>query len=558
MCAIIGVSSNGTLDDVVLEANHLLKELDHRAQDGAGICAMIEGKMILVEGKGKVEQALTSDKLKIYRDNRKNIYAALAQARYITSAEEESVQPVIEGTGERQIALIHNGNIRDYAFLKSVLRQRGVLPTDRKYSDSELIAKIIASSKKETVEEAILETLELLKDKPAHNLIVQHKNTMYAYRDRYGHHPLDIGWKNGTISVASEKVALQRHGYQDNNIEDIKPGQFIKITKGHIEERKQLYEPYENKSWSEYPPSLGALCFLEFVYFMTDKKHHESGPVESDILLRDFRIKLGSRSGYEWKRKMLNDGREIPQICRSSHVPRASKWQEFGHINQTGDVHEQFIRIYAGDEMRAFIARTWEDSIKMARQKFRIQGDLYGKSTKVNEDTDIKGTNLSVIIELLRAAGVSAAHIVVNFPPIKYTCPYGFAFQDPKLLIAYYLPKEEQREEFYRLIFMGMLADTIKRRDRIIEVAHNAPLTPEKREEAIEMSVKLGDNYIWKKKGRLYALDKKIWLPENYDESRFSLFHLPLESLLDVVGLHANRFCYRCLTGKYPENRIAK
>src|SRR3954465_10455146 len=146
-CGVFGVYAPES--DVARLTYFGLYALQHRGQESAGIAAAEDGQIMAVRDLGLVSQVFDEEKLRALTGE-----TAVGHVRYSTTGSSsawEDAQPVW-GSGRRQVALAHNGNLINAVELHTELSERGV--AFRGTSDSEIIAAMLSTHEADTVEEA--------------------------------------------------------------------------------------------------------------------------------------------------------------------------------------------------------------------------------------------------------------------------------------------------------------------------------------------------------------------------------------------------------------------
>ena len=118
--------------------------------------------------------------------------------------------------------------------------------------DTENIIHLIAKSKKDNVEDRIIEMLQIIKG--AYSLIIQTNSKLIAIRDEYGVRPLSLGkLKKGGWVVASETCSFEI--LEAEFVRDIKAGEMVILEKDKEIISKEIFI-------SKYRP-----CAFEYIYF---------------------------------------------------------------------------------------------------------------------------------------------------------------------------------------------------------------------------------------------------------------------------------------------------
>jgi amidophosphoribosyltransferase len=259
MCGIIGIVGPDALVESLVEG---MDEIGRRGEEGTGLHFSIgEDRCHTTKRKGTPKKAFPKSAIQNLEAKIEpgTIKVGIGHIRYRTSgARKASNQPIyLKKAG---IAVIHNGNIFGSSKMLKELKKRRASLLRKDYSDTELFTKLIASSKKATLEERLVETLDFVS--PTTNIILQHKDTLYVYKDPTNCNPLSIGriGKKG-FTVASEPPALNKIAAY--NTQDVKPGQLLRLEKGKAS-YVELYKPWEH------------MCIFNSIYLATAQKPCEA------------------------------------------------------------------------------------------------------------------------------------------------------------------------------------------------------------------------------------------------------------------------------------------
>src|SRR6185436_14703469 len=155
----------------------------------------------------------------------------IGHVRYSTTGNSNinNAQPMLVSTKRGQMAVAHNGNIVNAPEIRKSMEDAGHI--FQSTSDTETILHLIARSKKESLTEAIAETLTQLTG--SFCLVFLTPKEMYVARDGFGFRPLCLGRLDKTWVVASETCALDL--LSASYVRDIKPGELLKINDNGIE-----------------------------------------------------------------------------------------------------------------------------------------------------------------------------------------------------------------------------------------------------------------------------------------------------------------------------------
>ncbi len=279
MCGIVGYIGQKNVVDVLLSG---LKRLEYRGYDSAGIAVVDQGTLKLRRTLGKLkflEQSLNKDPLQ--GD------FGIGHTRWATHGRpsEENAHPHRDCT--ESIVVVHNGIIENYFPLKKKLLEAGhKFQTE---TDTEIIAHLIESHFKDSLEEAVLKALPELNGVYA-LAILSTKEPGKIIGARFGP-PLIIGLGKEEIFLASDIPAILNHTRKMIFLEDgeiavlEKNGVSVKDLKG-----KNLKKETTTITWDPIQAEKGG-----YKHFML-KEIHEQPRALRDTLLG--RISLDSGNIY--------------------------------------------------------------------------------------------------------------------------------------------------------------------------------------------------------------------------------------------------------------------
>lgn len=164
-----------------------LYALQHRGQEGAGICSS-DGKQIYYEkALGLVADIFTEKRLK-----KLSGFMAIGHNRYSTAGGSflKNVQPIVANFSLGPIALAHNGNLVNAYELRQRLERDGAI--FQSTSDSEVIIHLIAHSKDGSLHERIISAVQKISG--AFSLLLMTEKELIAIRDPFGVRPLSSAY----------------------------------------------------------------------------------------------------------------------------------------------------------------------------------------------------------------------------------------------------------------------------------------------------------------------------------------------------------------------------
>ncbi|MBP6662288.1 MAG: glutamine--fructose-6-phosphate transaminase (isomerizing) [Paludibacter sp.] len=138
MCGIVGYIGSKQAYPILIKG---LQRLEYRGYDSAGIALIHEDKLNVYKAKGKVSDL-------IHFAGQKDIEGTIgiAHTRWATHGEPNTVNAHPHYSQSKELALIHNGIIENYAVLKQGLSERGF--TFASETDTEVLIQLIEFVKK--------------------------------------------------------------------------------------------------------------------------------------------------------------------------------------------------------------------------------------------------------------------------------------------------------------------------------------------------------------------------------------------------------------------------
>ena len=209
MCGIVGSIGSKKALGVLIEG---LKKLEYRGYDSSGVALLDAKGLTIVRSAGKI--AALDAKLKGMDLNGS---IGIAHTRWAThgAPTERNAHPHVSFNGK--IAVVHNGIIENYAILKSSLQQKGI--EFKSDTDTEVIAHLIAHLYKGSLQNAVLQALNMLEGAFGIGVICVDEPDVLVGARRGS--PLIVGLSADNLYLASDVSALIHHTanviYLDDN-----------------------------------------------------------------------------------------------------------------------------------------------------------------------------------------------------------------------------------------------------------------------------------------------------------------------------------------------------
>lgn len=386
-CGIIGITVETAKDDVIKNIYLGLFSLQHRGQESCGIAYYFNDKINLLTRQGLVSDTLFKDlpfDLKIS--------SAIGHVRYSTCGESnlKNAQPFLFNCNKGEIALAHNGNIPNAIKIKNELIESGSI--FQTTSDSEILIHLLARNNKKDFKSSLIEVIKQLKG--AFSILMLYKNSIVAFRDPFGFRPLCIGKiKNGYV-FASETCSFDIIGA--DFVREIKPGEIV-FCKG---EKLESFQYFDSTSIRQ--------CIFELIYFARPDS------IIFGESVHQVRLKLGEKLAE----RNLNLDLVIP-------VPDSGNSAALG-FSKAAKIPFDFGLIRNHYTGRTFIKpgqTKREEGVKVKLNP--IKSVIKDKKIAIIDDSLVRGTTSSKIVNMLKNAGAKEVHLFLSSPEIKYSCYYG-------------------------------------------------------------------------------------------------------------------------------------
>lgn len=215
MCGIIGYIGEKEATPVLIEG---LKRMEYRGYDSAGLCIKNGSRINLLKKSGYVNNLSESPDF-----NELKGLSGIAHTRWATHGEPNEINAHPHFDCKREIAIVHNGIIENYASLKEGLKKEGHKFNSE--TDSEVISHLIEKFYDGSLMSAVTKTLKMLDGSFA--ILVMNKSEDKIISARRGS-PLIIGLGKKEMLVASDISALIKY---TNKIIYLKENEIVQIEK---------------------------------------------------------------------------------------------------------------------------------------------------------------------------------------------------------------------------------------------------------------------------------------------------------------------------------------
>ena len=410
-CGVFGIWSDENRD-VAPDIYYGLMALQHRGQESAGIVVCDTkgplGNVCIHKGMGLVSEIFDKNVMAGLRGN-----IGIGHVRYSTTGGSmiENAQPVFLNYLKGTLALAHNGNITNADEIRKELIEQGA--TFHGTTDSEVIAYKIAMERMNagSIEEAAIKVSKTLKG--GYALLMVSPQKLIGVRDPLGLKPLCLGKRDGAYILASESAAIV--SADGEYIRDIEPGEMVTITeKGVVSDFSLKQEKH-------------AHCIFEYIYFAREDS------VMDGISVHDARLKGGAALA-----KRFPVEADVVTGVPDSGIAAAVGYAEESKIPFKLAFHKNS---YIG---RTFIKPSQKERQSAVHMKLSLIEDVVkDKRVVLIDDSIVRGTTISSLINTMRKAGAKEVHVRISSPPFLYPCYYGTDVPDNSELIANKLSKDE-------------------------------------------------------------------------------------------------------------------
>ena len=387
MCGIVAVINKER--EAVSDLYIALLQMQHRGKESAGIVVFHQETMMYTGGMGEVAQVFSSKQLNMHKGT-----VGIGHVRYGTHGSGGScnIQPLKGVFRGSHFYLAHNGNLTNVDELKKIVSTKGDV------SDTRVIADLLSLSSAPTFEDALRETLPKLRG--AFNLIFLIDGCIYAVKDSFGFHPLQLGRRGDDFLVASESCVFDHLGAE--LVYDIKPGHILVVdTHGYTSHR-----------WATQQKL--TFDIFEFIYF-----------------LRPDSVTYGVEAGMAryWMGNFL--AQEHPMDI-DMVIPIADSGNEAAQGYYEGLPQKGHVKFRPWALFRPHtVSRTFIEPAQETRQhnlnlKFNPRPTLIkGKHVMLVDDSLVRGNTMTKVVGLMYDAGAEKVSAVIASPMYRYPDFYG-------------------------------------------------------------------------------------------------------------------------------------
>ncbi|HUA56656.1 MAG TPA: amidophosphoribosyltransferase [Candidatus Sulfotelmatobacter sp.] len=377
-----------------------LHALQHRGQEATGIVAYDGEHFHAHRGLGHVGDNFSAGTVIA----RLKGYAAVGHVRYATTGDTllRNVQPLFADFAFGGFALAHNGNLTNNHVIREQLQERGSL--FQSTTDTEIVVHLIATSSRHSVLDRMVDALRQIEG--AYSFVALTNDGLIGVRDPLGVRPLVLGRIGEAWILASETCALDIIGA--DFVRDIAPGELVVINASGV------------ASHRPFPAAKKRFCIFEYIYFARPDSIVEGTSV----------YEARKRIGAELARESHIDADAVIPVPDSG-VPAAIGYANEAHIPfELGIIRNHYVG-------RTFIEPA--DHIRHLGVKLKHNANrahIEGKRVILVDDSIVRGTTSTKIVEMVRAAGATEVHMRIASPPTTHSCYYGVDTPERDKLLA--------------------------------------------------------------------------------------------------------------------------
>jgi len=308
MCGIVGYIGDKDAYPIIIKG---LQRLEYRGYDSAGISLSEGNEITVLKQKGKV-----SDLEEYSAEKNKNGTIGIGHTRWATHGvpNQENAHP--HSSGDKKLALIHNGIIENYDSIKRMLTEKG--HTFNSDTDTEVLIHLIEEIKKHekcSLFEAV--RLSLNEVIGAYAIVVMEEGNKDEFIAARKGSPLVIGIGNEEYFIASDATPIIEY---TRNVVYLEDGEIARVNRKEKLEIKTISNVSKNPYIHELEMSLDSIEKGGYPHFMLKEIFEQPNSVLDTLRGRinpeTKDVKLGGLSDYE--QKIANANRIIIVACGTS------------------------------------------------------------------------------------------------------------------------------------------------------------------------------------------------------------------------------------------------
>lgn len=397
-CGLVGVFGDSEAAVITYLGLHALQ---HRGQESAGIAVSDGRKIRSKKGMGLLPQAIRPRELPTLPG-----HIAIGHTRYSTTgaSKPQNIQPLVIDYSEGIIAIAHNGQLVNARVLRDEYEAYGsIFQTS---TDSEIIVHLLAKPTHVSKRNNIAHCLGHVKG--AFCFLFLRPDSLIAARDPHGFRPLCLGRLDDAYIVASESVVFDLIGADFER--EIQPGEIVTIDANGLQ--SEIFAPAAEIRSTH--------CLFEHIYFARP----------DSIIFGENVHQVRHRLGRVLAEETMVDADIVVAIPDSGYSAGLGYAQAAGLPLDRGLIRNHYVG-------RTFIEPVHSKRVRAVNMKHNVVRDVVrGKRIVLVDDSLIRGTTVTALARIIRAAGAREIHLRISCPPNKHPCYYGIDFPTPGELIA--------------------------------------------------------------------------------------------------------------------------
>src|SRR5437667_1452511 len=396
-CGVFGIFGHPEAAAITALGLHALQ---HRGQEAAGIVSFDGSRFHSERRLGLVGDTFSRREV----IERLPGIVAVGHVRYSTTGATilRNVQPLFAELNAGGFAVGHNGNLTNGLTLRRELVKNGAMMQST--TDTEVILHLVAQSRRARFIDRFIEALRAIEG--AYSLVSLTNKKLIGARDPLGIRPLVLGDLDGRPILTSETCALDMIGAK--YVRDVEPGEIL------------VFDEAGAHSHKPFPPKPPRPCIFEYIYFSRPDSIVGGRPVY------DVRKSMGAQLARE-----SHTDADVIVAVPDSGVPAA-----MGYSQASGIPYEMGIirNHYVG---RTFIEPTQQIRQLGVRLKHSAnRAVVAGKRIILVDDSIVRGTTSTKIVQMMRDAGATEVHFRIASPPITHPDYYGIDTPERDKLLA--------------------------------------------------------------------------------------------------------------------------
>ena len=278
MCGVVGYIGGKTVDKELVS---ILKNLEYRGYDSAGVAYIKEGKIDVIKSAGKISNL---EKMLL---GEKNSVCGIAHTRWATHGKPTDINAHPHLSSDNSWAVVHNGIIENYSELKKdIMKNTGIKFVSE--TDTEVVSHLLEIYDCEDKITTLINACKALEGSYALACLNKDKEgKLYLAKKKS---PLYVALNNKEVFVASDPICFagkcnEYYSLDDNefaelsvnnvkiynNKHEVVDKNSIKLTSHEMSSGKKNYPHYMLKEICEIPTVLSRIVDVYRDNFVLDK-----------------------------------------------------------------------------------------------------------------------------------------------------------------------------------------------------------------------------------------------------------------------------------------------